>query len=105
MTHFIGALSLFMVIAFSPEAHSTPPSADKNVIQQLDMATYVGALKEYRKAVMKARADVKIARAEYLTAKKSADSAEAKADAFAKFRLARALSWDLVPKRPVRPTN
>jgi hypothetical protein len=105
MISFIGSLSLFMVIALSPDAHSMTPKIEMNVIQQLDMATYKDAIKDYRKARMKARADVRIARAEYLIARRNADSSEAKAEALAKFRLARAAAWNLVPKRPIRPTN
>jgi hypothetical protein len=105
MTSFIGALSLFMVITLSTEAHSVTSNVDKTVTQQLDVATYEDSIKEYRNARKIARAEIRIARTEYLTARRNADSIKAKAEAFAKFRLARAAAWDLVPKRPVRPTN
>lgn len=105
MTGFIGALSIFILISLSPEAHSVTSNINKTVTQQLDIATYKDSIKEYRNARKKARADIRIARTEYLTARRNADSFEAKAEAYAKFRLARAAAWDLVPKRPARPTN
>jgi hypothetical protein len=105
MTGFIGALSLFMVITLSPEAHSFTSNVNATVTQQLDLATYEDLIKEYRNARKIARSEIRIARSEYLTARRNADSFKAKAEAFAKFRLARAAAWDLVPKRPVRPTN
>jgi hypothetical protein len=105
MTSLIGALSLFLVVALTSEGHAVTLKTDNNVIQQLDMASYSDAFKEYREARMKARADVKIARAEYLAVRRNAVSATAKAEAFAKYRLARAAAWELVPNRPVRPTN
>ena len=103
MTSLIGALSLFLIIAFSPEGHAVTPKTDKNITQQFALASYSDAFKEYREARMKARADIKIARAEYLAARRNA--ATAKAEAFARYRLARAAAWESVPNRPVRPTN
>jgi hypothetical protein len=105
MTNFIGALSLYLVITFSPEAYSVTSNVNKTVTQQLDIVTYEGSIKEYRKAITKARADIRIARAEYLAVRRNADSIKAKAEALAKYRLARAAAWNLVPKRPVRPAN
>jgi hypothetical protein len=105
MTSLIGALSLFLVVAFSLEGHAVTPKTDNNVNQQLDMASYNDAFKEYREARMKARGDVKIARAEYLAVRRNAVSATAKAEAFTRYRLARTAAWELVPNRPVRPTN
>jgi hypothetical protein len=105
MTSLIGALSLFLIIAFSPEGHAVTPKTDKNITQQFALASYSDAFKEYREARMKARADIKIARAEYLAARRNAVSATAKAEAFARYRLARAAAWESVPNRPVRPTN
>jgi hypothetical protein len=105
MTSLIGALSLFLVVAFTSEGHAVTPKIDKNVTQLFALASYSEAFKEYREARMKARADVKIARAEYLAARRNAVSATAKAEAFTRYRLARAAAWNLVPKRPIRPTN
>jgi hypothetical protein len=105
MTSLIGALSLFLVVAFTSEGHAVTLKTDNNVNQQLDMASYSDEFKEYREARMKARADVKIARAEYLAARRNAVSGTAKAEAFARYRLARVAAWELVPNRPVRPTN